>query len=159
MEALRSGGAVPLGDVYTAISSLYFGGKRDYAHCFTSEPGDGVLVITPSRGLVPVDAPVDLAGLKAFADSAIAVDEPSYTEPLLHTSRTLLERLPGDAGIVLLGSVATSKYLTPLGEVFGERLLVPRSFIGRGSLSRGSVLRRAIASGQELEYVRASGLA
>lgn len=156
-EALRRGSSVPLGDVYSAISGLYFGGKRDYARHFNRLREHPPLVITPSRGLLPVDTPVDHATLRRFSETPIDLGESTYVEPLLETSRAVLESLHTGADVVLLGSVATPKYLAPLGEVFGERLLIPRSFVGRGSLSRGSLLRRAVASDRELEYVEAAG--
>lgn len=154
---LRRGGSAPLGDVYAAISSLYFGGKRDYARHFARAPGKtrDIFVITPSRGLLPLDAPVDLDLLRAFRRSPIDLAESRYVRPLLDTATALRERLASHGDVVLLGSIATSKYLEPLGEVFSDRLLFPRDFLGRGSLSRGSVLRKAVAANRELEYVSA----
>ena len=57
--------------------------------------------------------------------------------------------------VVLLGSLATRKYLDPLGEVLGDRLRVPGAFIGLGDMSRGGLLLRAAAEGRELAYVDA----
>jgi hypothetical protein len=37
-------------------------------------------------------------------------------------------------------------------EVFGERLLFPRDFLGRGDMSRGSLLLRAVREQRELDY-------
>ena len=54
---------------------------------------------------------------------------------------------------VLLGSIATNKYVDPLTQVFGERLLFPKDFIGRGDMSRGGLMLRHAAAGQELEYI------
>ena len=44
---------------------------------------------------------------------------------------------------VLLGSVATDKYVGPLLDVFGDRLYFPATFAGRGDMSRGGLLLRA----------------
>ncbi len=55
--------------------------------------------------------------------------------------------------IVLLGSVATAKYLDVLSGVFGDRLSFPSDFVGRGDMSRGALMLRAAAAGAELEYV------
>ncbi len=55
--------------------------------------------------------------------------------------------------IVLLGSVATAKYLDVLSGVFGDRLSFPSDFVGRGDMSRGALMLRAAAAGTELEYV------
>jgi hypothetical protein len=53
---------------------------------------------------------------------------------------------------VLLGSIATGKYVEPLLECFGERLLFPEDFIGRGDMSRGGLLLRAVANDSQLTY-------
>jgi hypothetical protein len=67
-------------------------------------------------------------------------------------------RLAGhrDAEFVLLGSVATGKYVDVLLEVVGERLLFPTAFIGRGDMSRGALLLRAARDGRELAYEAAA---
>jgi len=57
---------------------------------------------------------------------------------------------------VLLGSIATPKYLEPLNEVLGPRLHVPQEFIGRGDMSRGALMLRCAAEGHELTYIAAS---
>ena len=56
------------------------------------------------------------------------------------------------AEIVLLGSVATGKYLDVLLDVVGERLLFPTDFVGRGDMSRGALLLRAARERTELPY-------
>jgi hypothetical protein len=58
---------------------------------------------------------------------------------------------------VLLGSVASGKYVDVLMKVFGERLLFPISFVGRGDMSRGGLMLRCARSGVELDYVPVSG--
>jgi hypothetical protein len=58
---------------------------------------------------------------------------------------------------VLLGSVASDKYVEILGRVFGSRLVFPADFVGRGDMSRGGLLLRAAAAGQELDYVPVLG--
>jgi hypothetical protein len=55
-----------------------------------------------------------------------------------------------------VGSIATEKYLSILRVAFGERLKFPRAFLGRGDLSRGGMLLRAVDAGEELEYMTAS---
>jgi hypothetical protein len=40
----------------------------------------------------------------------------------------------------------------PLQEIFGERLLFPSAFVGRGDMSRGGLLLRAVEAGRELDY-------
>ncbi|HEY2931322.1 MAG TPA: hypothetical protein VGK99_06200 [Acidobacteriota bacterium] len=41
--------------------------------------------------------------------------------------------------------------------VFGERLLFPAEFLGRGDMSRGGLMLRCARSGSELTYVAVSG--
>jgi hypothetical protein len=54
---------------------------------------------------------------------------------------------------VLLGSVASDKYVQILHEAFGDRLVFPQAFVGRGDMSRGGLLLRAVDAGEELDYV------
>jgi hypothetical protein len=54
--------------------------------------------------------------------------------------------------VVLLGSIASKKYVAVLGAVFGDRLLFPSDFVGRGDMSRGGLLLRAARAGAELAY-------
>jgi len=154
MDALEAGGNVPLGDVYAHISSLYYRGKRTYARCFArpAGEGDGVFVVTPTRGLLADRCPVSARDLRAFASVDIDPADDRYREPLDRTARALAGALPPDGEVVLLGSIASGKYLDPLGAVFGERLLVPCSFVGRGDMRRGGLLLRAVDAGEELDY-------
>jgi len=154
MEALDDGGTVPLGDVYAHISSLYYRGKRSYARCFArpARDGDGVFVVTPTRGLVPDRSPVSARDLRVFASVDIDLADRRYREPLDRTAHALADAFSAGAEVVLLGSIASGKYLDPLGAVFGERLLVPCSFVGRGDMSRGGLLLRAVDAGEELDY-------
>ena len=55
--------------------------------------------------------------------------------------------------MVLLGSVASPKYVTVLTNIFGPRLLFPIDFVGRGDMSRGGLLLRHARDGVELPYV------
>jgi hypothetical protein len=147
---LRDGGA-PLGDVMSFISGLYFRGKLAYARAF-ARPAAGVLVITPNAGLLPADQVVTLADLRRFARGDIHADRPSYRRPLTAAARALAAALPPDGEVVLLGSIATDKYASPLAPVFGPRLVFPPRFVGVGDMSRGSILLRAARAGIELEY-------
>lgn len=160
VTALHEGGTVPLGDVYAFISSLYYRGKRAYAEAFAHRPGGGpaVYAITPGRGLVPDPHPVDLTVLEGFAGIDVDPGEEAYVGPLRKTAEGLLHTLPDDATLVLLGSLATPKYLGPLGDVLGPRLIAPRIFAGMGDMQRGSALLRAVRDGVELDYVEARTL-
>jgi hypothetical protein len=153
-QRLRSGGA-PIGEVYTFMSGLYFRGKLAYARAFADPPagGHGVLVIVPGWGLKPADATVDLDVLRAIAQVPVDPAEPRYLEPLRRDSARLAERLGPDDAVVLLGSIATAKYLEPLHDSLGGRLRVPRDFVGLGDMSRGSLLLKRVTARLELEYV------
>jgi hypothetical protein len=54
---------------------------------------------------------------------------------------------------VLLGSIATPKYVEPLLAIFGERLRFPAEFAGRGDMSRGGLMLRCVSQGVQLTYV------
>jgi hypothetical protein len=58
---------------------------------------------------------------------------------------------------VLLGSIATGKYADVLLEIFGDRLVFPRDFVGRGDMSRGGLMLRCAEEGRELEYLPVEG--
>jgi hypothetical protein len=83
-------------------------------------------VITPSRGLLTPGTPVSLGDLHEFASVPVDLSEERYRSPLAHET-TLLARLIGDCEVVLLGSVASDKYVSILVSAFGERLRFPVS--------------------------------
>jgi len=152
-------GQATLGEVMAFLSGLYFRGKRTYASAFGNPPPacEGAWVITPAAGLVRLESPLSRAQLAAFGEVPIRLDEPRYLEPLLATSYELARCL-GRAEVVLLDSLATPKYTAPLGDVFGRRLRFPTCFVGRGDMSRGSVLLKAARTQLELEYSPVSEL-
>jgi hypothetical protein len=81
-----------------------------------------------------------------------------YTRPLLHDAGNLAAAL-GDqepCEVVLLGSIASSKYVELLDDVLERRLRFPAEFVGRGDMSRGGLLRQA-DQGRELAYVPIAG--
>jgi len=152
---VREPDGAPLGEVFSFMSGLYFRGKLAYARAFATA-GD-VLVITPSEGLREADERVDAPRLTKWAAVDIAAAEARYREPLLRDARALARRLPHAAQVVLLGSIATAKYIEPLLSELGERLVFPHDFVGRGDMSRGALMLRAAASGCELTYAAVSG--
>ncbi len=79
-----------------------------------------------------------------------------YRVPLERDARALRAAVPGGR-IVLLGSVASDKYVSILLEVFGDDLVFPREFVGRGDMSRGGLLLRQVEDGEELEYIPVAG--
>jgi hypothetical protein len=163
-EALRSPAGAPLGDFFTFISGLYFRGKLTYARRFAHPPdplnplvGGGVHVITPNAGLRSPDTLVTHAAVRAFARGDIDIDNRQYRRPLEASARTLVAEVGPDCDVVLLGSVASPKYVEVLTAIFGDRLLFPIAFVGRGDMSRGGLLLRHARAGEELVYVPVAG--
>jgi hypothetical protein len=156
---LRSPEGAPLGELFAFLSGLYFRGKLAYAQRFARPPAGcpGAFVITPTEGLRPVDDPVSLGRLQAFAEVAIDAAEARYREPLRRDARWLAGAA-GRSEVILLGSLATRKYLDVLIEAFGDQLRVPAAFVGRGDMSRGGLMLRCVAVGQELDYIPITGV-
>ncbi len=155
---LAAGRSAMLGEVFSFLSGLYFRGKLAYARRFAVPPAaSAVLVITPTRGLLPPDTPVGLDDLREFAGVDIAAGDPRYRVPLLRDAQRLARRLTARGEAVLLGSIATGKYLDVLAATLERRLLFPAAFVGRGDMSRGGLMLRAAAEGAELEYTAAAG--
>ena len=140
-------GAMSLGRAFAFMSGLYFRGKLAYAERF----GDP-LIITPTRGLQPPSLPFNLRLLKEFSVGDVSVDDAAYRLALEQDAKALAKRIGKSGQVVLLGSVASGKYVDILLPIFGDRLRYPVSFIGRGDMSRGGLLLRSAASGEELEY-------
>lgn len=152
-QRLQGAGA-PLGEVYAFISGLYFRGKLAYAEAFAAAP-EGLpasFIITAGRGLVPPETPLTLTEFREIASVPVDAADQRYREPLERDCRRLDEMAGPDCEFVLLGSVASEKYLGPLFSVFGDRLLFPAEFIGRGDMSRGGLLLRCARSSEELTY-------
>ena len=159
-QRLRSGEGATIGEVFTFMSGLYFRGKLAYASAFANPPdgcpGGGIQVIVPGMGLCPPTALIDLAGLRAVARVPVDPDDRRFTSPLRRDAARLAEQLSQEDAAVLLGSIATPKYLQPLRDVLGPRLCVPRDFIGRGDMSRGALMLRCAAERRELTYIAPS---
>jgi hypothetical protein len=140
-------GTMSLGRAFAFMSGLYFRGKLSYAERFGE-----ALVITPTRGLQPASLPFNLELLREFAVGDVSLDNPEYRLALERDVKALARRIPAKSQVVLLGSVASGKYVDVLLPVLGDRLRYPVSFIGRGDMSRGGLMLRSAASGEELEY-------
>jgi hypothetical protein len=163
-QQLRTAQGARLGEVFSFVSGLYFRGKLAYARRFTRPPdpsdpiaADGVLVITPNAGLRAADVYVTRDSLRASAAEPIDIDNLRYRRPLERSARSLLDCIGPDCDVVLLGSIASGKYVEVLLPIFGERLLFPSSFVGRGDMSRGGLMLRCVEDGQELDYVPIAG--
>ena len=157
--ALRGAGGATLGEVFSFLSGLYFRGKLAYARAFARAPRGvpPILVITPDRGLLAPDVRVTLADLRAFAGSPIAAGNAIYRAALRGAAEQLAKQARGAADVVLLGSIASDKYVDVLLASFGERLWFPQEFVGRGDMSRGGLLLRCVDSAAELTYIRVAG--
>jgi hypothetical protein len=163
-EQLRTSAGASLGEVFSFVSGLYFRGKLAYARRFTCPPdptdrvvAGGILVITPNAGLRAADVAVTRESIQAFAGEPIDMANNRYRRPLEQGARALGASIGPDCDVVLLGSIASGKYVEVLLPIFGERLLFPPSFIGRGDMSRGGLMLRCAASGEELDYIPVGG--
>ena len=158
-QQLRSAEGAGIGDVFAFLSSLYFRGKLAYSRRFARVPKGraGVLVITPGFGLVPEAQRIRVEHMRAFADVDVHHANERYVAPLIRDARTLAAYNGSDTKFVLLGSIASAKYATPLLTELDSRLYFPADFVGRGDMSRGGLLLRCANEGRELEYVPVAG--
>lgn len=163
-QRIRQPAGVAIGEAFAFISGLYFKGKLAYALAFARPPepglaltGSGALVITPTAGLRPAETRISVEAIRTFAGVDIASNEPRYRQPLLQSAHALRDEVGDECEVVLLGSIASAKYVDVLTEVFGSRLLFPSEFVGRGDMSRGGLLLRCVRSGEELTYVPVQG--
>jgi hypothetical protein len=150
---LRNDG-LPLGELFSFISGLYFRGKLASARAFASPPSGvpGIFVITAGRGLVSPDALMTHDEMMEIVDVPVDAGEPRYRVPLERDAQGLLRKAGKRCEIVLLGSIATAKYVEPLLGIFDERLLFPSAFVGRGDMSRGGLMLRSVRENVELGY-------
>ncbi len=147
-------GTLTLGEAFAFMSSLYFRGKLAYARSVVARRGESAtsLVITPTRGLLSPNTMASAALLEEFAATDIAAADTRYRVPLERDLAMLGARLAPAAQVVLLGSIASDKYVDVLAPALGPRLHYPPAFVGRGDMSRGGLLLRHAASGEELDY-------
>jgi hypothetical protein len=151
---LRTTG-ISLGEAFSFMSSLYFRGKLTYATTFFNPVKDipGSLIITPSCGLLRPETTVNLTELTEIVGDRIAADNPQYRDPLERDLRRLSEAIGQQFQVVFLGSIATRKYIPLLLQILGERLVVPRAFIGMGNMQRGALLLKCSRERCELDYI------
>lgn len=158
-QKLRHRRGAPIAEVFTFLSGLYFRGKIAYATAF-ARPAlgiPGVFVITPTRGLVAAGTRIRLDDLREFATVDIHGDDPRYRMPLERDARVLAGKMSPRSEVILLGSIATGKYVSVLLDSFGDQLRFPADFVGRGDMSRGGLMLRCAADGQELPYIPVAG--
>lgn len=156
----RSPEGVTVEEAFTFMSSLYFRGKITYARHFAAPPrnlalgtpDDGILVIAPGFGLVPPSWRITPERMKKLRRTPVDLNHRAYCEAMRDHAGQLRDLAP-TSSIVLLGSVATGKYVDLLLPVFGDQLLFPREFAGAGDMKRGGMLLRAVREDRELDYV------
>ena len=156
---LRSDSGAPLGEIFSFLSGLYFRGKLAYANAFAAPPAHApeTLIITTDRGLVAPHQHMTHYDLRAFARVNLDGTDARYRAPLRRDVDALEEAVGESTRLILLGSIATGKYVDPLLEQFGERLVFPAEFVGRGDMSRGGLLLRCVREARELQYVPVVG--
>jgi hypothetical protein len=152
----RSEEGVPIADAFAFMSALYFRGKIAYARQF-AVPAEGqehaIFVITSGYGLVPADWRINVERMKRMRKVGLDVESRAYVQPLREHATALLATLSESDDVVLLGSVATGKYVDVLWPILGSRLKFPSAFAGLGDMARGGLMLRAARSGKELTYV------
>jgi hypothetical protein len=156
---VRSEEGAALGEVYAFLSGLYFRGKLAYARAMVASARGAcdAYVIVPGRGLLRPEERVRHRDLLDFAAVPVDASEPRYRRPLEAAVEALLPALGARGVVVLLGSIASAKYVDVLEPLLGPRLRFPREFVGRGDMSRGGLLLRCAREGRELDTVPVSG--
>jgi hypothetical protein len=154
-QRLRTPEGASLAEVYSFLSALYFRGKLAYARAFARPPvpSPGVLLITPTAGLMPDGTSVRLSQLRGFSRVPISIKNRRYRSALLRGVKQLAREIGPDCEVVLLGSIATGKYLDILNLAFADQLRVPAEFVGLGDMSRGALLLRCVKEQRELNYI------
>ena len=141
---------VPIGLAFAFMSALYFRGKITYALHFADL--DHVRVIAPGFGLVRPDWRITEERMKTLRKTEVDLSIRGYRKPFERDAHALAKSLDPATPVVLLGSVASGKYVDVLVPIFKERLLFPQIFAGLGDMSRGGLLLRAARADRELEY-------
>lgn len=150
--ALRfQAGEVMIAEAFAFMSALYFRGKIAYALHFGG--AENSYVIAPGFGLVPPTWTLDEARMKKMSRTDVDVKDRTYVKTLRDTATKLAETIEEETEVVLLGSVASGKYVDILLPIFGDRLRFPHAFAGLGDMSRGGLMLRAVRANRELEYV------
>jgi hypothetical protein len=152
---LREPDGAEIGEVFSFLSKLYFRGKLTYAKTFAVP--ESIRVITADRGLVPSEMRLRRGDIERFCDIDISAGDERYLTPLRRDATALAAGISADTQVVLLGSIATGKYVETLLETFADRLVFPAEFVGRGDMSRGGLLLRSAREHHELEYVPVAG--
>ncbi len=151
-QLYRTEEGVPIAIAFAFMSALYFRGKITYAMHFGGV--ENTFVIAPGYGLVPPTWCITEERMKVLSRTPVDIRKRNYRKPLEHDARALAEKLGDEDQVVLLGSVASGKYVDILWPVFGDRLRFPAAFAGLGDMSRGGLLLRAARANRELNYTK-----
>lgn len=146
----RSEEGVPIALAFAFMSALYFRGKITYALQFAE--ASKVFVIAPGFGLVSSSWCITEERMKTLRRTEVDARKRNYRKPLERDTKALAASLSDNAQVVLLGSVASGKYVDILWPILGDRLVFPSMFAGLGDMSRGGLLLRAARANRELEY-------
>jgi len=146
----RSPEGVMIAEAFAFMSALYFRGKIAYALHFGG--AENTRVIAPGFGLVPPTWMITQERMKKLQKTDVDMRDRVYVKTLRDTATKLAASIEDDTQVVLLGSVATGKYVDVLLPIFGDRLRFPAAFAGLGDMSRGGLLLRAVRANRELEY-------
>jgi hypothetical protein len=153
-QMYQSPEGVPIGLAFAFMSALYFRGKLAYSLHFGGI--ENTFVIAPGFGLVSPDWRITEERMATLRKTPVDITKRNYKTPLVREAKALASRISDDTSVVLLGSVASGKYVDILWPIFGDRLVFPAIFAGLGDMSRGGLLLRAMRANQELEYTSLS---
>ena len=137
-------------EAFAFMSALYFRGKIAYSLHFGG--AENTHVIAPGFGLVPPTWTITEPRMKIMRKTDVDMRDRVYVKTLRATAEDLASTLDAESQVVLLGSVATGKYVDVLLPIFGDRLRFPAAFAGLGDMSRGGLMLRAVRANRELEY-------
>jgi hypothetical protein len=98
-----------------------------------------------------------LDDLARLAQTHIDPSAKEFRKPLQQHAKSLAQALGPAGEPVLLGSIATRKYVDVLLSSFPQELLFPAEFVGRGDMSRGGLMLRSVDAHMELKYVPVRG--
>jgi hypothetical protein len=156
-RALHSGEGATF---FSFLSGLYFRGKLAYAETFARPPKKlkgAVFIMTTNRGLLTPSTRVSLDDLASLAGTDIGGSAEQFRIPLERDTKPVASLLGQRGEAILLGSIASAKYIDVLLSVFDQQLLFPEEFVGRGDMSRGGLLIRFVDANHELAYAPVRG--
>ena len=146
---LRESGAT-IGEIFAFLSGLYFRGKLAYSVAFARPPAGwpGALVITTNRGLVPPETAMTLTELRDLGTVSIEAAEPRYAGRSAATQHAS-PRSPTVRWCFLAASPVENMWIPSSRCLVIVFVFRPSSSVGH--MSRGGLMLRCAASGQELD--------